>query len=68
MIEKRINKKIIVKCTIIPVSATRRVTYDISKMIDGYIRMGKTKEEALEDFKCILKEVCRELSEERGFE
>lgn len=57
-----------IQCTITPISATREVTYDISKFIEAYLDMGKTEEEAKEDFKKILEEVVDELSEMRGFE
>ena len=69
MTEKQIKKlkSVTIKGEITPVSATRKVTYDISKMIEEYISMGKTKEEAIKDFEDILEEVCKELSEERGF-
>lgn len=60
-------EKITIHGCITPVSSTRKVTYDISKMIEEYISMGKTREEAIKDFEDILEEVCRELSEERGF-
>lgn len=62
------NRKITIRGHITPVSATREVTYDISKFIEAYLDIGKTKEEAREDFKKILEEVVDELSEMRGFE
>lgn len=61
------NGKITIRGHITPVSATREATYDISKFINAYIDMGKTEEEAREDFKKILEEVVDELSEMRGF-
>lgn len=69
MTEKRFKKlkPLTIKATITPVAAIRETTYDISKFIEGYLDMGKTEEEAREDFKRILKEVVDELSEMRGF-
>lgn len=69
MTEKQIKKlePLTVQCTITPVAAIRETTYDISKFIEAYLDMGKTEEEAREDFKRILKEVVDELSEMRGF-
>lgn len=69
MSEKQIKKlePLTVQCTITPVAATRETTYDISKFIEAYLDMGKTEEEAREDFKKILQEVVDELSEKRGF-
>ena len=69
MTAKRIKKlaPLTIHATITPVSATREVTYDISKFIKAYLDMGKTEEEAREDFKKILEEVVDELSEMRGF-
>lgn len=70
MTEKQIKKlkPLTIKTTITPVASVRKVEYDISKFIKGYLDMGKTEEEAREDFKKILKEVVDELSEIRGFE
>ena len=62
------NGKITIRGHITPVSATRETTYDISKFIKGYLDMGKTEEEAREDFEKILAEVVEELSKMRGFE
>lgn len=69
MTENKIKKlaPLTIKVTITPVSATKEITYDISKMIEEYIIMGKTEEEAREDFKKILEEVVDELNERRGF-
>lgn len=60
-------EKITIHGCITPVSATRKVTYDISNFIKAYLDMGKTEKEAREDFEKILKEVVDELSEMRGF-
>lgn len=69
MTEKRIKKlePLTIKATITPVAAVREIEYDISKFIEAYLDMGKTEEEAREDFKKILEEVVDELSEMRGF-
>ena len=69
MTAERIKKlaPLTIKCTITPVAAIRETTYDISKFIEGYLDMGKTEEEAREDFKKILEEVVNELSQMRGF-
>lgn len=61
------NEKITIRGYITPVSATRKIIYDISKFIQGYLDIGKTEEEAREDFKKILEEVVDELSKMRGF-
>lgn len=69
MTEKRIKKlePLTIQFTITPVAAVREIEYDISKFIEAYLDMGKTEEEAREDFKKILEEVVDELSEMRGF-
>ena len=69
MTEKQIKKlaPLTIKYTITPVAAIREITYDISKFIKWYLDMGKTDEEAREDFKKILEEVVDELSKMRGF-
>ena len=56
-----------IKATITPVSATREITYDISDFIKAYLDIGKTEEEAREDFKKILEEIADELSEMGDF-
>lgn len=68
--EMRINDQLLeltMQVTIAPVFSTREITYDISKFIKAYLDMGKTEEEAREDFKKILEEVVEELSEMEGF-
>ena len=69
MTEKQIKKlkPLSIKATITPVAAVREVEYDISKFIKSYLDMGKTEEEAREDFEKILEEVVNELNEMRGF-
>jgi len=69
MTEKQIKKlkPLSIRTTITPVAAVREVEYDISNFIKAYLDMGKTEEEAREDFKKILEEVADELSEMRGF-